>query len=614
MVPARSHTVNLAEFDSSRRFRGTRGAGRPILEIMRNESGGRAGIRYQPDDRPPAALTLGLGAQFTILTIAGVVLTPAIVIRAAGAGESYLSWAVFAAVAVSGATTIVQAVRVGRVGAGYVLLMGTSGAFIAVCVTALAEGGPALLATLVVISSLFQFLLAARLSLLRRVLTPTVAGTVIMLIAVTVMPIVFDMLADVPAAAPPAGAPLTALATVLVIIGIALKATGPLRLWAPVVGVAAGTVVAGAFGLYDLSSVAQAAWIGIPQSAWPGFDLSFGPLFWALLPAFIFVTLVGAIETIGDSVAIQRVSWRRPRAIDFRAVQGGVAADGVGNLLSGLVGTVPNTTYSSSISVTELTGVAARGVGVAIGAVYLALAFLPKALAAVVAIPGPVAAAYLTVILSLLFVQGMKMVVQDGMDYRKGLIVGVSFWAGVGFQNGVIFPQFFAEAAGGLLQNGMTAGGLVAILMTLFMELTAPRRSRLEVRTDLADLARIMQFLRDFAARNGWDEAMAQRLDAAGEETLLSLIGEEDGGGRERAQRRLLLVAHRQDGGAVLEFTAAPGGENLQDRLALLQAPSADSPDERELSLRLLRHLASSVRHEQYHDTEIVTVRVDAPR
>ena len=286
----------------------------------------------------------------------------------------------------------------------------------------------------------------------------------------------------------------------------------------------------------------------------------------------------------------------------------------MGNLLSGLVGTVPNTTYSSSISVTELTGVAARGVGVAIGAVYLALAFLPKALAAVVAIPGPVAAAYLTVILSLLFVQGMKMVVQDGMDYRKGLIVGVSFWAGVGFQNGVIFPQFFAEAAGGLLQNGMTAGGLVAILMTLFMELTAPRRSRLEVRTDLADLARIMQFLREFAARNGWDEAMAQRLDAAGEETLLSLIGQEEEGGRERAQRRLLLVAHRQDGGAVLEFTAAPGGENLQDRLALLQAPSADAPDERELSLRLLRHLASSVRHEQYHDTEIVTVRVDAPR
>ena len=570
-------------------------------------------MRYEPNDRPPRALTFGLGAQFTILSIAGVVLTPAIVVRAAGGGEAYLTWAVFAAVGVSGVTTILQAVRVGRIGAGYVLLMGTSGAFIAVCVTALERGGPPLLATLVVISALFQFALAARLSLLRRVLTPTVAGTVIMLIAVTVMPIVFDMLTEAPEGAPPFAAPICALATVLVITGLALKAAGPLRLWAPVIGVAAGSAVAGLFGIYDAGTVAQAAWIGIPDSSWPGFDFSFGPVFWALLPAFVFVTLVGAIETIGDSVAIQRVSWRRPRAVDFRAVQGAVAADGTGNLLSGLAGTVPNTTYSSSIAITELTGVAARRVGVAIGILYVALAFLPKALAAVVAIPGPVSAAYLLVILSMLFVQGLRMVVQDGIDYRKGLIVGVSFWAGVGFQGGVIYPEFFAQAAGGLLQNGMTAGGLVAILMTLFMELTAPRRSRLEVALDRSDLPKITAFLRALASRHGWDAAMAQRLDAAAEETLLSLLGPDESG-RERERRRLLLVAYKQDGGAVIEFTASAGRENLQDRLALLEAPSAETSDEREFSLRLLRHLASSVRHAQYHDTEIVTIRVDAPR
>ena len=81
--------------------------------------------------------------------------------------------------------------------------------------------------------------------------------------------------------------------------------------------------------MYDTAQIAEAAWVGIPAVAWPGFDVSFGPTFWALLPAFVFVTLVGAIETIGDSVAIQRVSWRRDRAVDFRTVQGAVAADGV---------------------------------------------------------------------------------------------------------------------------------------------------------------------------------------------------------------------------------------------------------------------------------------------
>ena len=580
--------------------------------MQTERAGDRSSVRYEPDDKPPKLLAFGLGLQLTVLCVGGVVLTPAIVVRAAGGSEAYLTWAVFAAVAVCGITTMVQAVRVGRIGAGYVLLMGTSGAFIAVSVTALAKGGPAMLATLVVISALFQFTLAARLSLLRRILTPTVAGTVIMLIAVTVMPIVFDTLKDVPESAAPVAAPLSALVTVLVIIGLALKATGALRLWAPVIGVVVGSVVAGLFGLYDVASLAGAGWIGVPASGWPGFDLSFGPVFWALLPAFVFVTLVGAIETIGDGAAIQRVSWRRPRAVDFRAVQGAVSADGAGNLLSGLAGTVPNTTYSTSIAVTELTGVGARSVGVAIGAIFLGLAFLPKALAAVLAIPGPVAAAYIAVLLAMLFVTGMKMVVQDGIDYRKGLVVGISFWAGVGFQSGVVFPEYFSQVAGGLLQNGMTAGGLVAILMTLFMELTAPRRRRIEVETDLSDLPKIREFLGAFASRNGWDAAMAGRLDAAGEETLLSLIGEEEGG-EPPERRRLLLVAHKQDGGAVLEFVASSGHENLQDRIALLDPRSAEVPDERETSLRLLRHIASSVRHEQYHGTEIVTVRVDGP-
>ncbi len=576
-------------------------------------TGARAGIRYQPDENPPLMLTAGLGLQLAILCIAGVVLTPAIVIRAAGGSEGFLSWAVFAAVAVSGLTTVLQAVRVGRFGAGHVLLMGTSGAFIAVCVTALAQGGPALLATLVLVSSFFQFILSSRLSLLRRVLTPAVAGTVLMLIPVTVMPIIFDMLGDVPKGSPASAAPVSALVTVAAILCIALKAAGPLRLWAPVIGVVVGSVVAAGFGLYNTDLVAASAWLGLPHGDWPGLDLGFGAHFWALLPAFVFVTLVGAIETIGDGVAIQRVSWRGARAVDFRAVEGAVAADGVGNLLSGLAGTVPNTTYSTSISVTELTGVASRSVGIAIGVIFILLAFLPKALALILAIPAPVVAAYATVLLAMLFVVGMKVVLQEEIDYRTGLIVGVSFWAGVGFQNGVIFPEYFAAFAGGLLQNGMTAGGLVAILMTLFVEVTAPRPSRIEVEFGVGALPKIREFLAGFASRGGWDQATADRLDAVAEETLLTLVGRDEAGEGKR-QRRLRLTARKEGGGALLEFVAVVGNENIEDSMALLGTGPVEAPDEHEISLRLLRHLASRVHHQQYHGTDIVTVHVDAAR
>ena len=186
------------------------------------------------------------------------------------------------------------------------------------------------------------------------------------------------------------------------VVAIALKSSGSLRLWAPVIGVVAGSIVAAGFGLYDFDQVSDASWVGVPDGGWPGFDVSFDAAFWSLLPAFVIVTIIGAVETIGDSVAIQRVSWRNPRAVDYRVVQGAVAADGTGNLLSGVAGTVPNTTYSTSVSITELTGVAARRVGVAIGVIFIMLAFLPKFLALVLAIPDAVVAAYVTVLMALL--------------------------------------------------------------------------------------------------------------------------------------------------------------------------------------------------------------------
>ena len=313
-----------------------------------------------------------------------------------------------------------------------------------------------------------------------------------------------------------------------------------------------------------------------------------------LLPAFVFVTLVGAIETIGDPVAIQRVSWRTPRAVDFRTVQGAVNADGLGNLLSGLASTVPNTTYSSSIPLTELTGVAARNVGVSLGLIFIALAFLPKVAALILAIPSPVVAAYLMVLMGMLFVQGMKIVMQDGLDYRKGVVVGISFWFGAGFQNQDIFAAQLGEQWGALLGNGMTAGGLAFLVLTLFTEMTGPRRHRLEMDLDITALPKIDGFLRELASRFGWNTASTERLCAAGEETLLSLVQPEDETTPDK--RRLFIVARGDSAATELEFVAAVGDENLEDRMVLLGEGSA-TPEEHEISLRLLKHFAASVRH-----------------
>ena len=571
------------------------------------------GLRYQADENIPLPLALGLGLQLTALIIAIPILIPTVVMRAAGASEAYLSWAVFAAVAICGMATVLQAGRIGRIGAGYVIVMSSSAAFIGLAIDAIKIGGAALLVTLVVVSSLFQFLLSARLALFRRILTPTVSGTVLMLVPVMAMPVVFGMLDQVPEGSPAHVAPVSALATVIVIVVIALKAGGAMRLWAPVIGVVAGSAVGALFGLYDFGRIADARWIGIPSVAWPGIDLDFGPAFWSFIPAFLLVTLIVTLRSISSCVAVQSVSWRRKRAVDFRSVQGAVNVDALSNLLCGLAGTIPNTGYSVSSPLAQLTGVAARSVGIATGAIFVVLAFFPKALAVVLAIPGPVVGGYLAVLMAMLFLVGIRVLLQDGLDYRKGLIAGIAFWIGLGFENDMIFAEQAAAFAGGLFSNAMTSGGLAAILMTLFLDLTESRRHRMDAALDLEALPEIREFLRSFAAREGWNADMEDRLEAVGEEALLSLLQLKDEGEEAARPRRLRLVAHRDDAGAVLEFTTVPRGDNIQDRLAMLGRTGDEASLEHEVSLRLLRHLSSSVRHQQYHDVDIVTVHVTLP-
>ena len=565
-------------------------------------------VRYEADEQPPLGLTIGLGAQYTVLALASVVLTPAILISSAGGSEAYLTWAVFGALAVSGVATIVQALRLGRIGAGYILVMGSTAAFLPMSVTAIAEGGPALLATLIVMSSIVQFLLGAKMSLLRRVFTPTVAGTVLMLVPVSLAPIIFDKLTEAPAGASEAAAPVTGVVTLAVVVLIALRLSGAWRIWAPAIGLAAGGLTGLAFGIYDLERVANAAWIGLPDfSGYPGLDLNFGGVFWALLPGFIIVTLVGAMDTLGDAIAIQRASWRKPRAIDFRSIQGAINADGFGNLLSGIGGTVPNTTYGASIAIAELTGVASRAVGVWVGILFIALAFVPKLVAVVVALPGPVAGAYLAIIVALIFVFGVKILTNDGLDYRKSLIVGFAFWVGLAFQFDMIYPELIEGFWGDLLGQGMTSGGITVILLSGFLDLTGRRPGRLKSSLSLDALPAIDAFLCDFARRMRSDESMTNRLRAVAEEAIHTLLGDGAPGGK----RDLLIVA-RQDGrSADLEFIAGGADVNLEDQLAMLSEGVTDLPNEAETPLRLLRHYATSVRHQQYHGTDIVTFRVE---
>ncbi len=574
-------------------------------------------IRYEPDEPCPAPVSVAVGLQGAVLGLAPLVLIVAVTARAGGQDQSYLEWAVFAALIISGALTALQATRFWRFGAGHILIMGTTPNFVAISVLALNEGGPPLLASLTVAAALFYVALALWLPLLRRVITPVVSGTVLMLIAVTILPVAYDRVREIPEGAADAAGPAITLVSLAVTVAMALRASGPWRLWSPVVGIAAGCAAAVPLGAYDAGPVTEAPWAGIPGAGLPGIDLTPGVGFWTLLPVFVVVTLVGGIKNMGDCVAVQQASLRRPRATDFRVVQGSLNTNGLGILLSGLAGAPPTTVYSAtSVSLTSLTGVASRRAGYVIGATLLALAFLPKVTAVLLTIPSPVMGAYVLTAIALIFVGGVRTVVQDGLDRHKALIAGMAFAIGAGLDQQTIIADALGGAWGKLLDNGLLAGTIAAVVMTLFLNLTSPRgRGRLEVDLDLASLPQIRQFLQRVAAAAGWNDVSVQRLNAAAEETLISLLRSHDqpGDGQVADHAPRLIVEARPSGSVVeLEFLAVFDDENLEDRLAYLneEAQGAEGLEGGEISLRLLRHYASSVHHQRFHGLDIVTVQV----
>ena len=580
---------------------------------MTAEQGRRSkALRFAANEDPPHPFSFVVGLYMALITCVAVVMVVTIVTRAANQSDAYLSWTIFASLVIAGLLTIVQAKRIGPIGAGAVIVMGPAGASIGIAVLALLAGGPPLLGVVVVASAPFQFLIAARLALLTRIVTPAVSGALVVLVALSVAPVGFALLTRVPEGTPPSAAPVMAAVTALTVVGLNLRAPQRLRSLSPVLGLGTGFLVAAAYGILDFGTVASASWVGLPAGASSlGLDFSFGPTFWLFLPGFLLVSFTIAVRQVSEAVLIHRVSYREPKAVDFRRVQGSVAACATGTLLAGFASVPPPGPYGIGGVVAERVGVAARRIGVYVGATFIALAFLPKITALVLTIPLPVLGAYLVVIFSDSLSRGLRIVFQDGIGRTDSLVFGLAFLLAMGIQFGAIFPSHLATPIARSIANGLTVGGLVIILLKAFLALTGPRRHRVEMPLKPDSQPQLNRFLGEFATRYGWGAKATDRLRAASEEALLSLVRqEEDEHAPAASRRRLRIVVQKTRPGARLEFTAATRVGNLENQIMRL-GNRPDPRSQRDLSLALLRHYASSVRHQQFHKVDVLTVGVD---
>ena len=163
--------------------------------------------------------------------------------------------------------------------------------------------------------------------------------------------------------------PLTALATLVIVAALALRGSELLRLWAPLIGIVGGCVVAALFGIYSFDRVLERTLDRPPAGRagpWPRLrPLLLDP---AARASCSWVSSSPSRPN-GAAIAAQRVSWRDDRAVNFRQVQGALAGTGVSNLMAGLSGAVPNIINPGFAAFTQITGVASRRVGYIIGGI-----------------------------------------------------------------------------------------------------------------------------------------------------------------------------------------------------------------------------------------------------
>ena len=174
------------------------------------------------------------------------------------------------------------------------------------------------------------------------------------------------------------------------------------------------------------------------------------------------------------------------------------------------------------------------------------------------------------------------------------------------------FRDLFEGTISHLVGNTIVVGGMAAIMMTLFTELSGFRAKKLRTDLSQSSLRAVDDFLCQFADRHNWTEEGKNRLRLVGEEVMLSLFNEENDGPVEQ-KRRLVATIRPDSGSAEIEIVVASDDAtqgNIENRMAYLGQDQA-LEDEEQLSLRILRHYASSVHHRKYYGIDIISCRVD---
>lgn len=200
----------------------------------------------------------------------------------------------------------------------------------------------------------------------------------------------------------------------LVTLGIAVFGSVVFRKFLSVIpiliAILAGYVAAILCGIVDFTPVAEAAFFSLPNFTTPKFNVE---AILIILP----VILVVASEHIGHQIVTGKIIGRD--LIKNPGLHRSMFADNFSTMLSGLIGSVPTTTYGENIGVMAMTKV--YSVYVIGGAAVLSIicSFIGKLTALIQTIPSPIIGGISFLLYGMIGTSGIRILVDGKVDYSR---------------------------------------------------------------------------------------------------------------------------------------------------------------------------------------------------
>jgi len=421
--------------------------------------------KYHIDGKPPLKEAIPLGLQHVLAMFAGNVTVPLIIAGALGLTVDEKTFLIQCAMLVAGISTLVQANRIGPVGAKLPIVMGTSFGFVPTSISIGTQFGLSGILGAAFIGGFFEAILGYFLKPLRKYFPPIVTGTVLLTIGLSLLPTGIKYFAGGVGASDFGSLQNLALGSLVLVTIIFFNqySKGILKMSAILIGIIVGYIAAIFMGKVDFASVSNASWFSIPIPMKYGMTFH-GPAIIAMLILYIVTT----IETVGDISGIT-IGGAGREATD-RELSGGIIADGLASSFAAIFNAFPNTSFSQNVGIVSLTGIMSTYV-VSIGAFFLiAAALVPKLGALLAVMPQSVLGGACVVIFSMIATSGIVLINKDNLNQRNLLIVAVALGLGLGLGSVPEALQYLPESVNLIFSgSGMVVSCIIALVLNIIL-------------------------------------------------------------------------------------------------------------------------------------------------